>query len=49
MLISEHSARGEPKMLKRLIRFEMVVALLMAVGVGGVAFAAGRAVERARD
>ena len=36
-------------MLKRLIRLEMVVALLMAVGIGSVAFAAGRAVERARD
>ena len=34
-------------MFKRLIRFDMVVALLLAVGVGGVAFAAGRAVERA--
>jgi len=36
-------------MLKRIIRFEMVLALVMAVGVGSVAFAAGRAVERARD
>jgi hypothetical protein len=36
-------------MLKRLIRFEMFVALLMAVGIGSVAFTGGRAFQRARD
>jgi hypothetical protein len=36
-------------MLKRLIRFEMLVAMLMAVGVGTVAFMIGRARHRARD
>jgi hypothetical protein len=36
-------------MLKRLIRFEMLVALVMAVGVGGVAFMAARTFRRARD
>ena len=32
-------------MLKRMIRFEMLVALLMAVGIGGAGFVAGRRVE----
>ena len=36
-------------MLKRLMRLEMLVALLMAVGVGSVAFMAGRTVQRAHD
>jgi hypothetical protein len=36
-------------MLKRLIRFEMLVALLMGVGVGSIAFMSGRAIQRARD
>jgi hypothetical protein len=36
-------------MLKRLIRFEMLVALLMAVGLGSVAFIGRRAIQRARD
>jgi hypothetical protein len=36
-------------MLKRLIRFEMLVALLMAVGVSTLAFVVGRALQRARD
>ena len=40
---------GETKMLKRLVRFEMLVALLMAVAVGSVAFVVGRALPRAHD
>jgi hypothetical protein len=36
-------------MLKRLVRFEMLVALLMAVAVGSVAFVVGRALPRAHD
>jgi hypothetical protein len=36
-------------MLKRLIRFEMLMTLLMAVGIGSVAFMAGRTFQRARD
>ena len=36
-------------MLKRLIRIEMLVTLLMAVGVGGVAFVVRHALPRARD
>jgi hypothetical protein len=36
-------------MLKRLIRIEMLLALLMAVGVAGVAFVVGHALPRARD
>ena len=36
-------------MLKRLIRFDLLVALLMAVGIGSAAFVLGRTVQRARD
>jgi hypothetical protein len=35
-------------MLKRMIRLEMLAALLMAVGVGSVAFMAGRRFPRAQ-
>jgi hypothetical protein len=36
-------------MLKRLIRLEMLVAVLMAVGVGSAAFMVGRAFQETRD
>jgi hypothetical protein len=36
-------------MLKRLIRFEMLIALMIGVGLGSAVFITGRAMKRARD
>jgi len=43
------SRQGEPELFKRLIRFEMLAAMLVAVAIGGVAFVAGRTLQRVHD